>query len=585
MSKQDISSKFNINNPSHQTEYALLNGGIINEEQLDKAKEIQKKEHIQLEEVLVNLGYTTYSDIIQCLASQYDLPVIDLDKTTISPEMIYLLPVSLIKKHGIVPVSRNNGNITLAVSSPPDLGFIDNLRFMLNADIKCVLATPDTIKNTICKCFEMEPSETVDSLLKELTVREIPIGEAEIERTDKPHGEVKAVEDEGPVIQLVSLIINKAVASRASDIHVEPLSNRLRIRYRIDGVCQEVDVLPKHLQDSIISRIKILANIDISEKRRPQDGRISLRHAGKELDVRVSCLPSIYGESVVMRLLEKSAILMNLKNLGFYENDYKLFHSIIKRPHGIVLITGPTGSGKTTTLYAAINELNKTDTKIITAEDPVEYTLPGVNQGEVNEKIGFNFPAILRTMLRQDPNIILVGEIRDTETADTAITAALTGHLVLTTLHTNDAPFAITRLIDMGIKPFLVATSLQGIMAQRLVRMICTNCREPVQYIPEQLSEMGFETETLKNFSFYKGKGCKNCNNIGYRGRMGIYELVDMNETLRDMAYRMAAANEIRKVARTLGMTTLKEDGIRKAKDGKTTLEEVFRITGIEDLE
>lgn len=396
---------------------------------------------------------------------------------------------------------------------------------------------------------------------------------------------MKAVEDEGPVIQLVSLIINKAVASRASDIHVEPLSNRLRIRYRIDGVCQEVDVLPKHLQDSIISRIKILANIDISEKRRPQDGRISLRHAGKELDVRVSCLPSIYGESVVMRLLEKSAILMNLKNLGFYENDYKLFHSIIKRPHGIVLITGPTGSGKTTTLYAAINELNKTDTKIITAEDPVEYTLPGVNQGEVNEKIGFNFPAILRTMLRQDPNIILVGEIRDTETADTAITAALTGHLVLTTLHTNDAPFAITRLIDMGIKPFLVATSLQGIMAQRLVRMICTNCREPVQYIPEQLSEMGFETETLKDFSFYKGKGCKNCNNIGYRGRMGIYELVDMNETLRDMAYRMAAANEIRKVARTLGMTTLKEDGIRKAKDGKTTLEEVFRITGIEDLE
>lgn len=572
-----------MNNPFYLIEDALLNGGIINDEQLNKAKEIQIKEGIQLEDVLVKLGYSTYADIIQCLAAQYDLPVIDLDKATISSEVIHLLPVSIIKKHWIVPVSKNNVSITIAVSSPPDLGFIDNLRFMLNADVKCVLTTPENIKNAIRKYFEREPHETVDTLLKEITIRETPIHEPEVEWMNKAQGESKAFEDEGPIIHLVSLIVNKAVASRASDIHVEPLSNRLRIRYRIDGVCQEADVLPKHLQDSIISRIKILANIDISEKRRPQDGRISLRHAGKELDVRVSCLPSIYGESVVMRLLEKSAILINLKNLGFCEDDYRRFHSIIKRPNGILLITGPTGSGKTTTLYAAINELNKSDTKIITAEDPVEYTLPGVNQSEVNEKNGFNFPAILRTMLRQDPNIILVGEIRDTETADTAITAALTGHLVLSTLHTNDAPSAITRLIDMGVKPFLVATSVQGIMAQRLVRMICTNCKASVQYTPEQLSEMGFDTETLKDVSFYKGKGCKNCNNIGYYGRIGIYELLDMNETLRDMAYRMAATNDIRKAARTLGMTTLKEDGLRKARDGKTTLEEVFRITGMDD--
>ncbi|MFN3532319.1 MAG: GspE/PulE family protein [Candidatus Brocadia sp.] len=572
-----------MNNHFYHIEDALVNGGIISKEQLDKAKEIQKKEHMQLEDALVKLGYTTYSDIIQCLAAQYDLPIIDLNKINISPEMVYLLPVSLIKKHCVVPVSKNNGTITIAVSSPPDLGFIDNLRFMLNADIKCVLTTPENIKNIIRKYFELEPHETVDTLLKELAAGEAPIRKAKVEWMAKPHEETKAIEDEDPVIQLVSLIINKAVASRASDIHIEPLSNRLRIRYRIDGVCQEVDTLPKHLQDFIISRIKILANIDISEKRRPQDGRISLRHVGKELDVRVSCLPSIYGESVVMRLLEKSAILMNLKNLGFYEDDYRRFHSIIKRPNGILLITGPTGSGKTTTLYAAINELNKTDTKIVTAEDPVEYTLPGVNQSEVNEKISFNFPTILRTMLRQDPNIILVGEIRDTETADTAITAALTGHLVLSTLHTNDAPSAITRLIDMGIKPFLVATSLQGIMAQRLVRMICTNCKEPVNYRPEQLLEMGFEIETLKDVSFYRGKGCKNCNNIGYYGRIGIYELLDMNETLRDMAYRMSTTNDIRRVARTLGMTTLKEDGLRKARDGKTTLEEVFRVTGMDD--
>ncbi|HEY4481983.1 MAG TPA: ATPase, T2SS/T4P/T4SS family, partial [Candidatus Brocadiaceae bacterium] len=502
--------------PLYKIEYALLNKGLINKEQLDKAKDVQAKQHIKLEDALVKLGFLTYSEIIQFFSSQYDLPVIDLDKTNIAPEIINLIPLQLVKKHNIVPVSKDNGIITIAVSSPPDLGFIDNLRFMFNADFKYVLTTPENIKKTINKYYELEPTETVDTLLKELTIRESPATAAEIEQIEKPQVEAKEMEDEGPIIQLVTLIINKAIASRASDIHVEPLSNRLRVRYRIDGVCQEADVLPKQLQDSVISRIKILANIDISEKRRPQDGRIGINYQGKDLDIRVSCLPSIYGESIVMRLLEKSTILMNLKYLGFYENDYKRFHSIIKKPNGILLITGPTGSGKTTTLYAAINELNKGDTKIITAEDPVEYTLRGINQCEVNEKIGFNFPIILRTMLRQDPNIILVGEIRDAETADTAIAAALTGHLVLSTLHTNDAPSAITRLIDMGIKPFLIATSLQGIMAQRLLRTNCTNCKEPVKYTPEQLLEMGFEVDALKDFSFYKGKGCKNCNNIGY---------------------------------------------------------------------
>jgi len=572
-----------MKNLLYKIEHALLNKGLINKEQLDKAQDVQAKESIKLEEALVKLGFLTYSEIVQFFSSQYELPVIDLDKTTISPEIINLIPAQLVKKHHLLPVSKDNGVITIAVSSPPDLGFIDNLRFMFNADFKCVLATPENIKRAINKYYELEPTETVGTLLKELKVRESPATAAEIEQIEKPQVEAKGMEDEGPIIQLVSLIINKAIASRASDIHVEPLSNRLRVRYRVDGVCQEADVLPKQLQDSIISRIKILANIDISEKRRPQDGRIGLNYQGKDLDIRVSCLPSIYGESIVMRLLEKSTILMNLKYLGFCENDYKRFHSIIKRPNGILLITGPTGSGKTTTLYAAINELNTGDTKIITAEDPVEYTLRGINQCEVNDKIGFNFPTILRTMLRQDPNIILVGEIRDADTADTAIAAALTGHLVLSTLHTNDAPSAVTRLIDMGIKSFLIATSLQGIMAQRLVRTICTNCKEPIKYTPEQLLEMGFEIDALKDFSFYKGKGCKKCNNIGYHGRIGIYELLEMNETLRDMTYRMAATGEIRKAAKTSGMTSLKEDGLRKAIDGTTTLEEVFRVTGIEE--
>lgn len=564
-------------------EDALLNKGILDSEQLNTAKDLQNKDRIRLEDALVKLGYSTYSEITQCLAAHYYLTTIDLDKTGVTPEVIHLLPEQLAKKHRIIPLSKNNGVITIAASRPPDLGFVDNLRFILNADIKFVLAASDEITNALHKYYDQKPSESVDSLLKELTTHEILSYETQPDRTGKHHAEAKAGEDEGPIIQLVSLIINKAVASRTSDIHLEPLSNRLRVRYRIDGVCQEADALPKHLQDLIISRIKILANIDISEKRRPQDGRISLRYSGRDLDIRVSCLPSVFGESVVMRLLEKSTILMNLKNLGFYENDENRFHTIINKPNGILLITGPTGSGKTTTLYATINELNKTDTKIVTAEDPIEYTLPGVNQSEVNEKIGFSFPMILRTMLRQDPDIVLVGEIRDVETADTAIAAALTGHLVLSTLHTNDASSAITRLIDMGIKPFLIASTLQGVLAQRLVRKICTNCTEPFPYTPEQLRGMGFETDTLKDFSFYKGKGCKRCNNSGYHGRIGIYELLCMNESLRNMTYNAASRDEIKKVARTCGMTTLKEDGLRKAKDGMTSLEEVFRITGIED--
>ncbi len=571
-----------MKNLLYNIEYALLNKGLITEAQLNKAKSVQAIEHIRMEDAIVKLGYLSHLEIVKVLSAHYGLPVVDLDKTDIPREIINLISAHIVKKHVLLPVSKENGVVTIAVSSPPDLGFVDNLRFMFNADFKYVLATPENIKKAINKYYASAPVASVDTLLKELTVRESPAPGIEVEQVDRSRGEAQGIEDEGPIIQLVSLIINKAIASRASDIHVEPLSNRLRIRYRVDGVCQESDVLPKQLQDQIISRIKILANTDIAEKRRPQDGRIGLSHQGKDLDIRVSCLPSIYGESVVMRLLEKSTILMSLKNLGFYEDDYQRFQTIIKKPNGILLITGPTGSGKTTTLYATINELNRGDTKIITAEDPVEYTLRGVNQCEVNEKIGFSFPAILRTMLRQDPNIILVGEIRDAETADTAVAAALTGHLVLSTLHTNDAPSAITRLIDMGVKPFLIATSLQGIMAQRLVRTICTHCKERFTYTPEQLSEMGFETDAMKDFTFYKGKGCKNCNNTGYHGRIGIYELLVMNETLRDMTYQMAATEEIRSAAKANGMTSLKEDGLIKARDGKTTLDEIFRTTGIE---
>ncbi|MBM4054017.1 MAG: type II/IV secretion system protein [Planctomycetes bacterium] len=571
-----------MKNSAHLIEHALLNK-IINREQLDKAKELQGKKSIGLEDALVQLGYSTYQEIIKCLSEHYDLPILDITNLEIPEEVINLLPMQIIKKNGILPVSKNNGVIIVAMSRPPDLGFMDNLRFMLGSDIKCTLATSEQIKYALRRNTRNESTEMVGSLMKEIRTADIPVIQTEGESEGAYQTEAKSMEDDSPIIQLVSLIINKAIIARASDIHVEPLLSKLRIRYRIDGVCQESDVLPKNLQDPIISRIKILANIDISEKRRPQDGRISLHFSGRDMDIRVACLPSIYGESVVMRLLEKSQALMDIKNLGFCESDFQRFQSIIKRPNGIFLITGPTGSGKTTTLYAIINELNQTGVKIVTAEDPVEYTIKGVNQSEVNEKIGFSFPNILRTMLRQDPNVILVGEIRDTETADIAITSALTGHFVLSTLHTNDAPSAITRLLDMNIKPFLVSTSLQGIMAQRLVRAICKDCKERVYYTPEQIVQMGLDAGMFTDYSFYKGKGCKKCNNIGYKGRIGIYELMDMDETLRDMTYNVASTDEMRKAAKASGMTTLKEDGIRKAKEGKTTLEEIFRVTGVEE--
>ncbi len=563
-------------------ENILLDKKIINEEQLNKAKDLQEKEDVSLKDAVVNLGFSTYSKISDAIAESYNLSTIELDKINIPHEVIDLVPLSLIKKYQIMPVSKSNNTITIAVSTPPDIEFTDNLRFILNLDIKCVLATKESIKNAIHKYYKVEFTKDAGDLLKELEYQEAV--NKEVKSLEVSQEEIEISEQDAPIIQLLSLVISKAVSMRASDIHVEPLSNRLRIRYRIDGVCHEVEVFPKQLKDQIISRIKILANIDISEKRRPQDGHMSYRHGDKDFDIRVSCLSSIYGESIVMRLLEKSSMMINLKNLGLGENDYERFNSIIKRPNGILLITGPTGSGKTTTLYAAINELNKPDVKIITAEDPVEYVVNGVNQSEVNDKIGLNFPVILRTMLRQDPDIILVGEIRDTETVNTAIAAALTGHFVFSTIHTNDSPSTITRLIDMGVKPFLVASSLQGIVAQRLIRMICAKCKIPVNYTPEQIMKMGFDAETLEDVTFYKGNGCKSCNKIGYHGRSGIYEILDMNEMVQEMVYNIAPIDEIRKAAIKYGMSTLKEDGLQKAKEGITTLEEVFRVVGLEDI-
>jgi type IV pilus assembly protein PilB len=448
---------------------------------------------------------------------------------------------------------------------------LDSIRFVTGGEVRAVLATQESIREAIDKYYREDMSKIIGTA-EETTTTEVKVDAGEA-----------VSEEEKPIIRLVHVLIQDAVKARASDIHIEPMATKLRVRFRIDGYCQEIESPPKRLQGPVIQRVKIMAGIDVAEKRRPTDGRISVKTGGQDFDIRVSCLPATHGESVVMRLLAKESVLMNLQDLGFDPADYKIFQSIIRRPNGIFLVTGPTGSGKTTTLYAALNELNRPDKKIITAENPVEYHMKGVNQCQVNEKYGFTFVSILRAMLRQAPNIILVGEIRDKDTAEIAIQAALTGHLVFSTLHTNDAPSAITRLIDMGVPPFLVASSVQAVMAQRLVRKICPKCKQSFEYDRKDLMSIGLKPDDLRGVTLYKGAGCQYCKGTGYRGRSGIFEVMEMNRTLQEMAFKREPARALRRQARLSGMTTLEEDGARKVLAGSTTVDEVIVSTQREE--
>jgi type IV pilus assembly protein PilB len=549
----------------------LIEKGIVTEEQVAQALQMQRENpKTKLGDALVQMQAANWDQVYEALAEQLGYRFVDLRAIRIPPEAIEAMPRTIARKHNLVPVGEEDGVLIVAITDPLDLSAMDSLRFYLNRDVRCVLAAPDAVKEAISKYYSIEES-TVDNMLAEFTESDLGIQPA-----------VETTQDEGEdsaMIRLVTLLISEAVKMRASDIHIEPMKTKLRVRYRVDGNCQEMDSPPKKLQGPIISRVKIMAGIDIAEKRRPTDGRISMRVAGQSFDIRVSCLPATHGESVVLRLLMKESVLINLQELGFHESDYRRFESIIKRPNGIFLVTGPTGSGKTTTLYAALHELNRPDKKIITAENPVEYNLAGVNQCEVRERIGLTFMAILRSMLRQAPNIILIGEIRDAETAEIAVQAALTGHLVFSTLHTNDAPSAITRLIDMGVKPFLIASSVQAIMAQRLVRRICSACKEPVRYDRKSLISIGLRPEEVKNVTFYHGAGCTRCRQTGYRGRTAIFELMELDNTLRDMTFRREPLAELRKHAHAAGMVTLREDGVRKVLAGVTTIPEVLEVT------
>jgi len=549
----------------------LQEKGWVTDEQINKALGYSKTENCKIGEALVNLEICSQEQVSRALAIHFQLPFANLGKHIIPQEIIDAVPKEVALEHKIVPVARKGRTLVIAMGDPLDFFTIDNLRFILSTEVDCALATPEAVEEALDDYYRLAGG--YDSVLGAAAGSDEDV---EFGRGDYAGDENEA--NEAPVIKLVHMIIANALKVSASDIHIEPMESELRVRYRVDGVCRVMDSPPKKLQGPVISRLKIMARMDMAEKRRPQDGRIKIKIQGKEIDLRVSIIPSVHGESVVMRILDKDAGLVDLEKLGFHESDLARFNRIIKRPNGIFLVTGPTGSGKTTTLYSALMDLNQSDVKIITAEHPIEYNLTGINQAEVKHEIGLDFSRILRAMMRQAPNIILVGEIRDRETADTAIQAALTGHLVFSTLHTNDAPSALTRLIDMGVKPFLVASAVLAIMGQRLIRLLCKECKEPYEPSETELRMVGLSSTEIADQVLYRPVGCPKCTN-GYKGRCGIYELLEMSSELRDMTFKKLPSKDIRSKARSEGMVALQEDAVRKLLSGITTIEEILRVT------
>ncbi|MGE3806879.1 MAG: GspE/PulE family protein [Gemmataceae bacterium] len=551
----------------------LIRKQILGPDQLAEARRLQQQAQLKtLQEAIIKSEYASAEQVMSAVAEFHGLAFVDLTDMTVPPSIIELVPESVARENVVLPLAQDNGALKIIMSEPQDFDTLQKLQFILNKDITPVLASREQIIEAINRHYGQTETESVDSMLQEFT-------DTAIDFTETAGAAVTAEDDaDAPVIKLCNLMIQEAIAQRASDIHVEPFADRVRVRYRIDGILVERDSMPRRLLAPIVARLKVMGGIDIAEKRRPQDGRIKTTVSGKHFDLRVSILPTCHGQSVVMRILDRGNITVSIRDLGFAEDDYQRFHSIIKRPNGIFLVTGPTGSGKTTTLYAALNELNRPDRKIITAEDPVEYYLPGINQVEVKHQIGLDFARIIRAMLRQAPNIILVGEIRDQETAEIAIQASLTGHLVFSTLHTNDAPSAVTRMIDIGVPPFLVASSVIAIMAQRLVRVVCTKCREKDQPPTAELKAAGITQERLAGATFMRGRGCSHCHHTGFRGRLGMFEMLKMTGSLREMTFQRAPSQEIRRKARASGMRTLLEDGVNKALKGVTTLDEVLSI-------
>lgn len=556
----------------------LVNWGVLDNGQLDKAAKHAAKAHQRLGDALVEMGLVDEEQVTKAMATQFDLEYVDLDHHSLDVGILQLIPEELMRRHLILPMGKEKGRLKVIIHDPLDLDTMDLLRFRLNTEIECAIASKSKIKRYI-DTFLSRVNSSIDAAVDEL--HQSIDASIDVEAIDPENMD----EDSAPIVKLLNKIIDEACKLRASDIHIEPMTDRVRVRYRIDGHCAERDNIPKKLQPLVMTRLKIMSGMDIAERRLPQDGRIKKQVGDTDIDFRVSALPAYHGESIVLRILRPDAVRVGIQALGFAQDDFERFSKIIKRPNGIFLVTGPTGSGKTTTLYAALQALNRPDKKIITAEDPVEYNFAGMNQCQVRADIGLTFSTILRSMLRQAPNIILVGEIRDLEVAEIAIQAALTGHLVFSTLHTNDAPSAVTRLIDMGVKPFLVASSIQAIMAQRLVRIICKDCREVDPEPADNFMRLlGWNKDTLKGKNVFRGTGCSRCHHTGYRGRKGIFEMLTMNTQLRELAFERAPTNRLHDVAIATGMRPLLEDGKNKILEGITTMEEVARFAQVEGL-
>ena len=554
----------------------LIRQKIISPDQLAEAKQMVKESGIKLSDALVRLGYATGEEVTRAMAEEHGLNYVNLNEVAIPPAVVELVPESVARENAVIPLAEGDGRLTVIVSDPLEIDTLDKLRFILNRQIDIALAPRENILEAINRYYGQTVGESSDSMLQEFTDTAIDFTET---ADEVPTGKTTIDETSAPIVRLVQLIITEAVQLRASDIHIEPFENRIRVRYRIDGLLIERDSPPRRLLGAILSRIKILAKLDIAERRRTQDGRIKLTVGEKELDLRVSVIPSSHGQSLVMRILDKDSIKVGLRQLGFSEESYQKFRGLIARPNGIILVTGPTGSGKTTSLYAALNELNTPDKKIITAEDPVEYYLPGVNQVEVRHEIGLDFARVIGPCCGRRRTSFWWVRCATLETAQMGIQASLTGHLVFSTLHTNDAPGAITRLIDMGVPSYLVASTMVAIMAQRLIRVVCQKCKQPYTPSDTALEAAGITPEMAATANFCKGRGCGNCQGSGFRGRLGIFELMIMSSKVREMTFNEAPTEQVRRAAVTEGMRTLYWDGIDKVLRGTTTLEEVFRVS------
>jgi type IV pilus assembly protein PilB len=559
----------------------LVRRSVITAEQLMAAASEQRKNGGQFAVTLVKLGIVSEDDLTTYLHKEYKVPVIDPMSVEPSAEVLSLIPDSLARKHEVLPISLAGSTLTLAMADPSNLSALNECKFLTGCDIRIVLAPARAIQKAIIRHYN-ERAKAYNDALEGLDGRDgLQVLRAE-ETIDL--AALQRATEEAPLVKLVNALMTDAVERRASDIHIEPFENDLRIRFRIDGILYDIMQPPSRFKAALASRIKIMASLDISERRLPQDGAIKIRlHNGKEISFRVSSLPTINGEKLVLRLMDKTGLQLDLTKLGFEMEELRYFQGAIARPYGMVLVTGPTGSGKTTTLYSLLAEINKSVRNIQTAEDPVELNMHGLNQVQINEEIGFTFASALRAFLRQDPDVIMVGEIRDVETAEIAVKAALTGHLVLSTLHTNDAPSSVTRLLDMGVEPFLVSSSIVLVAAQRLVRLICPTCRVPSEsHSPESLLEIGFTKKDLKEVKLYHGRGCDECAETGYRDRIALYEVLPITDPIRDMVVARAHAADIRKKSIELGMRTLRDSGLDKVRRGMTTVEEVLRVTTVE---